>query len=87
MIHSTLTMCFIASEQQSRHLLYIRLRTHLDGYLRTPKDTDMYMHTQPEGVRSFSSREGDGNVMQMGFCGENFRRQRRETERKMREDG
>lgn len=60
----------------------IRLRTHLDGYLRTSKDTGMYMHTQPQGIRSFSSREGDGNVMQMGFCGENFRRQRRETKKK-----
>lgn len=39
------------------------------------------MHTQPLGVRSFSSREGDGNVMQMGFCGENFRRQREERDR------
>lgn len=41
----------------------------------------MYKHTQPLGVRSFSSREGDGNVMQMGFCGENFRRQREERQR------
>lgn len=50
------------------------------------KDTGMYKHTQPLGVRSFSSREGDGNVMQMGFCGENFRRQREERERE-REGG
>jgi len=40
----------------------------------------MYARTQPQGVRSFSSRQGDGNVMQMGFCGENFRRQRRERD-------
>lgn len=30
----------------------------------------------PRGVRSFPSWEGDGNVMQMGFYGENFRRRR-----------
>lgn len=53
------------------------------------KVADMYVHTQPQGVRSFSSREGDGNVMQMSFCGENFRRQRRERRwgrRERRED-
>lgn len=53
----------------------------------------MYAHTQPQGVRSFSSRQGDGNVMQMGFCGENFRRQRRDRgdrkneEKREREEG
>lgn len=44
------------------------------------------MHTQPLGLRSFSSREGDGNVMQMGFCGENFRRQREERQRERKRE-
>lgn len=82
MIRFTLIMCFIASKQQSRHLLYAGARTHLviATYVYL-KDTGMYMHTQPLGVRSFSSRQGDGNVMQMGFCGENFRWQLEEGQR------
>jgi len=73
---------FHCVRSNSRATCYIRVRTHLDGYLRISKRYRyVYKHTQPLGVRSFSSREGDGNVMQMGFCGENFRRQREEREK------